>query len=106
MGLPAVIILSFDPQLVVGDLVMRWQTIGVTLALLVGLSVAAIWAAGILRTQRDSGALRLDDMVYIILGRGTGRGGGRPHRPRARLFRVLRGRPDETHRRFRRVRCR
>jgi phosphatidylglycerol:prolipoprotein diacylglycerol transferase len=66
--MPAVIVLSFDPNIQVGDLVMRWQTIGVTLALLVGLGVAAVYGAGILRTQRDSVALRLDDMVYIILG--------------------------------------
>jgi phosphatidylglycerol---prolipoprotein diacylglyceryl transferase len=66
--MPAVIVFSFDPNIVVGDLVMRWQTIGVTLAILAGLGVAAIWGAGILRTQRDFSALRLDDMVYIVLG--------------------------------------
>ena len=68
MGTPAVIVLSFDPMIEVVDLVMRWQTIGVTAAVLIGLVVAAIYGAGILRTQRDATALRLDDMVYIILG--------------------------------------
>jgi phosphatidylglycerol---prolipoprotein diacylglyceryl transferase len=65
---PAVIVLSFDPTIHVADLVIRWQTVGVTVALLIGLIVAAVYGAGILRTSLDPGALRLDDMVYIILG--------------------------------------
>ena len=60
--------LSFDPTIHVADLVIRWQTVGVTVALLIGLTVAAVYGAGILRTARDGNALRLDDMVYIILG--------------------------------------
>jgi phosphatidylglycerol:prolipoprotein diacylglycerol transferase len=64
---PAVIVLSFDPTIEVADLVIRWQTIGVTVALLLGLATAAIYGAGILRPARDN-ALRLDDMVYMILG--------------------------------------
>ena len=66
--MPAVIILSFDPLIQVGDLVVRWQTVGVTVALLIGLAVAATYGAGILRTRSDPSALRLDDMVYILLG--------------------------------------
>lgn len=66
--MPAVIVLSFDPTIQVADLVIRWQTVGVTVALLIGLTVAAVYGAGILRQSRDANALRLDDMVYIILG--------------------------------------
>jgi phosphatidylglycerol:prolipoprotein diacylglycerol transferase len=66
--MPAVIILSFDPSIEIADLVVRWQTLGVTVAILVGLAVAAIYGAGILRTEHDPSGLRLDDMVYILLG--------------------------------------
>jgi phosphatidylglycerol---prolipoprotein diacylglyceryl transferase len=63
-----VIELSFDPALRIGDLLIRWQTIGVTVALLAGLGCAA-WIDG--RLSRDvpaRAALRLDDLIYIVLG--------------------------------------
>jgi prolipoprotein diacylglyceryltransferase len=91
----AVIEVSFDPLLHIGELTVRWQTIGVTLALLVALAVAALMAPD-LSSQRPffrrpsrpdlaprfpdapvidrSGdvspgtLLRLDDMVLIIAG--------------------------------------
>ena len=66
--MPAVIILSFDPLIQVGDLIVRWQTVGVTVALLIGLGVGATYGAGILSTRSDPSALRLDDMVYILMG--------------------------------------
>jgi prolipoprotein diacylglyceryltransferase len=58
VGLLAVIELSFDPALRIGDLLIRWQTVGVTLALLAGLGAAAL----------IDGRLRLDDLVFIVLG--------------------------------------
>src|SRR5688500_10030508 len=71
-GLLAVIDVSFDPTLRLGELAIRWQTIGVTVALLAGLAVAA------LMVPEDSDApqpaprplrpLRLDDMVLIVAG--------------------------------------
>jgi phosphatidylglycerol---prolipoprotein diacylglyceryl transferase len=63
-----VIELSFDPALRIGDLLIRWQTIGVTVALLAGLGCAA-WIES--RLSRDAAArasLRLDDLIYIVLG--------------------------------------
>ena len=68
MATPAVIVLSFDPTFQIADLVVRWQTVGVTVALLIGLAVAATYGADVLGPTRDVNALRLDDMVYIILG--------------------------------------
>ncbi len=88
----AVIEISFDPLLRLGELSVRWQTIGVTVALLAALAVAALMAPDISsqrpffrRGPRDlrprfpeapviapngevlSGRpLRLDDMVLII----------------------------------------
>jgi len=64
----AVIELSFDPSIHIGELLIRWQTIGAPVALVAGFSVAAIINAGVLRGTRPSDALRLDDLVYIILG--------------------------------------
>ena len=87
----ALIELDFDPLLRLGSLTIRWQTIGVTLALLVALSVAALMAPDV-RSQRPFfrrrepdlrplfphapkvehdkrvRALRLDDMLLIIAG--------------------------------------
>ena len=88
----ALIELGFDPLLRIGELTIRWQTIGVTLALLAALGVAALMAPDV-RAQRPffrrgrpdlrplypsapqvdhTGAgpsgrpLRLDDMLLII----------------------------------------
>jgi phosphatidylglycerol---prolipoprotein diacylglyceryl transferase len=68
VALLGVIELSFEPALRIGDLLIRWQTIGVTVALLAGLGCAA-WIDG--RLSRDAPArasLRLDDLIYIVLG--------------------------------------
>lgn len=59
--MPAVIELSFDPLLRLGELTLRLQTIGVTAALLAALSLA--WAA-IERTP----ALRRTDLLPILVG--------------------------------------
>jgi prolipoprotein diacylglyceryltransferase len=68
VGLLAVIDLSFDPSLHIGDLIIRWQTIGMTFALLAGFGVAAVIEAGVIRSRRPKDALRLDDLVYVVLG--------------------------------------
>jgi len=94
LGLLAVITLDFDPLLPIAGLTIRWQTIGVTFALLIALAVAALMAPDVraqrpffrrrradLRTQypdapqvagspvEPSGhSLRLDDMLLIIAG--------------------------------------
>lgn len=47
----ALITLDFDPLLRLGGLTIRWQTIGVTVALLIALSVAALMAPDV-RAQR------------------------------------------------------
>ncbi|HWH36383.1 MAG TPA: prolipoprotein diacylglyceryl transferase family protein [Candidatus Limnocylindrales bacterium] len=79
---------SFDPTLYVGDLGIRWQTIGITFALLVALGLAAAIASYLPpRTAQLAGPpgspfpeapavtldpatdrLRLDDLAYIVLG--------------------------------------
>lgn len=71
----AAIQLNFDPLLHVGELTLRLQTIGVTLAVLVALTVAALMAPDISMQRWFSrsadtrgGPLRLDDMVLIIAG--------------------------------------
>lgn len=78
----AVIEIGFDPILRLGELTMKWQTIGVTLGLLVALAVAALMAPDFASQRQaavieSSGArswvrsfrpLRLDDMVLIIAG--------------------------------------
>lgn len=46
-SLLAVIELGFDPLLRVGEITVRWQTLGVTLALLVALAVAALMAPAV-----------------------------------------------------------
>ena len=90
----ALIELGFDPLLRIGQLTIRWQTIGVTVALLAALAVAALMAPDVssqrpfFRRRRPdlrphfpgapkiglSGAdqsgrrLRLDDMLLIVAG--------------------------------------
>jgi prolipoprotein diacylglyceryltransferase len=90
-GLLAVIELDFDPLFRIAGMTIRWQTIGVTIALLVALAVAALMAPDV-RSQRPFfrrrepdlrplfpqapkieqahrvRPLRLDDMLLIIAG--------------------------------------
>lgn len=53
----AVIEISFDPFLRLGELALRWQTIGITLALFAALALAALIAGR---------SLRLGEMVLIV----------------------------------------
>jgi phosphatidylglycerol:prolipoprotein diacylglycerol transferase len=102
----ALIELNFDPLLRLGALTIRWQTIGVTLALLVALTVAALMAPDV-RSQRPFfrrrepdlrplfpaapkveqakplRRLRLDDLLLILAGIVPGAVVG------GRLFHVL-----------------
>ncbi len=91
----AVIELSFDPLLQLGALAIRWQTVGVTVALLAGLGLAALVVPDIGSQQpffrrrrapdlspsfpdapvldsnvetRAASGLRIDDLVLIVLG--------------------------------------
>lgn len=59
----AAIQLDFDPLIQLGQLAVRWQTIGITFALLVALGLAAFIAS-----KRDPQQLRLSDMVLIVGG--------------------------------------
>lgn len=52
--------LAFDPVVQVGELGIRWQTIGVTVALLLALALAGTIAG---RDRR-----RVDDLAYIVMG--------------------------------------
>ena len=91
----AVIALSFDPLLHLGPMTIRWQTIGVTIALLAAFSLAAFMAPDlgaqrpffrrrrpapvslkptfphapiVDHTGRSGPLLRLDDMLLIVVG--------------------------------------
>jgi len=56
----AVIAFDFDPLLHLGDGVVRWETIGIASAIFAALVVAGL-------TVRSVG-LRLDDLLFVILG--------------------------------------
>jgi phosphatidylglycerol:prolipoprotein diacylglycerol transferase len=56
----AVITFDFEPFVSVGDGVVRWETLGVAVALFAALGLAGIGA----RTME----LRADDMIFIVLG--------------------------------------
>ena len=90
--MPAVIILSFDPLIQVGDLVVRWQTVGVTVALLIGLAVAATRRRHSPDAQRPERAAAGRHGLHPAW-RGARRGGRRARRARHRLLGVLCGRP-------------
>jgi phosphatidylglycerol:prolipoprotein diacylglycerol transferase len=78
----AVIVLDFDPYLRLGDRAIRWETLGIALALLLGLVVLAVAAgrtpAGEVwigeeeppeeREDRGPWHLRRDDLLFIVLG--------------------------------------
>jgi len=78
----AVIVLDFDPYLHLGERAIRWETLGIALAVLVGLVVLAL-AAGRTpaadtwigeeeppeeREERGPWHLRRDDLLFIVLG--------------------------------------
>ena len=58
--------LGFDPLLRVGELTLRWQTIGVTVALLCAFAVAAVTAP--VAVPPRAVPRRLDDLVLIMVG--------------------------------------
>jgi len=78
----AVIVLDFDPYPRLGDRAIRWETLGIALALLLGLVVLALAAgrtpAGEVwigeeeppeeREDRGPWHLRRDDLLFIVLG--------------------------------------
>lgn len=76
---PAVITLAFDPVARLGDLAVRWETLGIAAAVLAAILVAGLVArrtpvdvdadvrAGILGPGRDD-HLRRDDLVFVALG--------------------------------------
>lgn len=63
-----VIEVSFDPAIHIGDVMVRWQTIGITMALLIGLGLASLLDDELARLLGAREAMRIDDMVYIVLG--------------------------------------
>lgn len=90
-GLLAVIELNFDPLLHIAGMTIRWQTIGVTIGLLIALAIAALMAPDVraqrpffrrreldlrplfptaprLEQARRVRPLRLDDMLLILAG--------------------------------------
>jgi len=77
----AVLAFGFDPSVHVGDLVVRWQTLGIALAVLAGLAWGALIAGRTpafgpwMREDPDDGDgsggiwhLRRDDLLFIVLG--------------------------------------
>jgi prolipoprotein diacylglyceryltransferase len=77
---PAVIELDFDPILRIGDLSTRLETIALALVILLGLVIAAIAASrqapevdaappsALTEEGAGTGRLRLDDLLFIVLG--------------------------------------
>jgi prolipoprotein diacylglyceryltransferase len=63
----AIIAFEFDPYFRAGDIAVRWETLGIAGAALVGMVAAALLA---LRTPpgADGGRLRLDDLLFLGLG--------------------------------------
>jgi len=56
----AVIAFDFDPFLHVGDGVVRWETLGIALAIFAALVIAAIGTRSL--------ELRVDDLIFVVLG--------------------------------------
>ena len=56
----AVIAFDFDPFLHVGDGVVRWETLGIALAIFAALVIAAIGTRSL--------ELRADDLIFVVLG--------------------------------------
>ena len=62
--MPTVVTLSFDPVIQLTDSAsVRWETIGLAIVLFVGLLIAA-W----LRSASREPELRLDDLVFLVVG--------------------------------------
>ena len=68
---PAVVRLAFDPVLAFGGLAVRWETIGIAVAVLGALVVAALVAR---RTpiRGGSATLRADDLLFVAVGAAPG----------------------------------
>jgi prolipoprotein diacylglyceryltransferase len=77
----AVLVLGFDPSFRVGDIAVRWQTLGIAVAVLAGLAWCALiagrtpafdtWIGGRLAGSEGGGGawhLRRDDLLFIVLG--------------------------------------
>src|SRR6266542_3156338 len=67
---PAVITLQFDPTVDLGGRLVRWETLALAAVIVLALSLAA-WLAG--RANRSAaagvhGALRRDDLLYMVVG--------------------------------------
>jgi len=79
-GALATIVFDFDPYLVIGDRAVRWETLGVAAAVLLGLVAIALAAgrppaapapeppAAGLAAQAATRRLRRDDLLFIVLG--------------------------------------
>jgi phosphatidylglycerol:prolipoprotein diacylglycerol transferase len=63
---PAVIVFEFDPTIRLGGLAIRWETLGIAVAVLVALVAAAILAGRLAAPTGER--LRRDDLLFIALG--------------------------------------
>ncbi|HET7027033.1 MAG TPA: prolipoprotein diacylglyceryl transferase family protein [Candidatus Limnocylindrales bacterium] len=68
---PAVVRLAFDPVVAFGGLAVRWETVGIAVAVLVALVVAALIAR---RTPipGETAMLRADDLLFVAVGAAPG----------------------------------
>jgi phosphatidylglycerol---prolipoprotein diacylglyceryl transferase len=68
---PAVVTFGFDPFLRLGQIGIRWETVGIAAAILVTLVVGGLIAG---RTPREGGGgrLRRDDLLFVALGATPG----------------------------------
>ncbi len=68
----AVITFTFDPLLRIGDWTVRWETVGIALAILIALVVAAVVAGRVPVPAHGTddlfGHLRRDDILFIAVG--------------------------------------
>lgn len=65
---PAIIELTFDPYLRVGDQAVRWATIALGATVFLALVVSALAAGRQRAGARPDRALRRDDLLFIVLG--------------------------------------
>jgi phosphatidylglycerol---prolipoprotein diacylglyceryl transferase len=68
---PAVVTFAFDPVLRLGQIGVRWETVGIAAAILAALVAGALVAG---RTPREGGGgrLRRDDLLFVALGATPG----------------------------------